>query len=121
MSKGLRYQEPIPVARTDAKKFLHSDNQNVVCETIISLALYDLDWRWVQAQCLQLIRNGNFDIKGVAATCLGHIARIHHQIDTDIVFPVLINLLDDPNVVGKAEDALDDIKTFTGQIPIKKM
>jgi hypothetical protein len=45
---------------------------------------------------------------------LGHLARIHGQLDLERVEPRLRELRADPEVAGSAEDALDDIERFMG-------
>jgi hypothetical protein len=52
------------------------------------------------------------DIRGLAVTCLGHLARIHGYIDREKVIPVLKLLLNDSEIVGRVEDALSDIKMY---------
>ena len=57
--------------------------------------------------------NDNPDISGLAAICLGHLARIHGQFEKDKVIPILRSRLNDTAIAGRIEDALDDIKMFT--------
>ncbi|MEU4874969.1 hypothetical protein [Streptomyces sp. NPDC021608] len=47
----------------------------------------------------------------LAVTCVGHIARLHGAIDARLVTRVR-DLLQDPVLGGRAEDALDDIASF---------
>ena len=51
-------------------------------------------------------------VTGLAVTSLGHIARIHRQLDLDKVLPVLEKLRSDPEIGGRVEDALDDIRKY---------
>jgi hypothetical protein len=90
---------------------LTSVNPSVVTEALLDITFNISDWEWVQNQCLRLISNPNEDIRGLALTCLGHIARIHAAIDKSKVFPVLRQIVSqDAAVAGRAEDALDDIE-----------
>ena len=50
-----------------------------ICQALVSIAFYEQDWPWVQEQCLVLLSNKASAIRGLAATCLGHIARMHGQ------------------------------------------
>ncbi|MET9966764.1 hypothetical protein ABZZ80_12825 [Streptomyces sp. NPDC006356] len=50
-------------------------------------------------------------VRALAVTCVGHVARIHGEIGPDLVARVR-GLLQDPGVGGRAEDALDDIASF---------
>lgn len=51
-------------------------------------------------------------VRRIAATCFGHLARIHHQLDLEAVLQRLTELKDDPLVKSSAEDALDDIRFY---------
>ncbi len=48
----------------------------------------------------------------VAATSIGHLARLHGLLDLDVIVPLLQELLHDPEIGGLAEDALADIRMF---------
>jgi hypothetical protein len=48
----------------------------------------------------------------VAATCLGHLAIIHRQLDIELVLPRLAEMKSDAQVAARVEDALEDIKFF---------
>lgn len=80
--------------------------------TLVRLAFHDSDWRWVQSRCLEYSGHPDADVRGAAVTCLGHIARIHRQLDLDEVLPVLERLHRDPDLFGHAEDSLNDIEHF---------
>lgn len=49
---------------------------------------------------------------GLAATCLGHIARVHGRLDEDKVVVALRERLSDKEIVGRVVDALEDIEMF---------
>jgi hypothetical protein len=80
----------------------------------VRVASHDSDWRCVQEHCLRLTAAVDPAVRRVAATCLGHLARIHGQLDLERVGPRLRDLRADPEVSGSAEDALDDIQRFMG-------
>jgi hypothetical protein len=52
------------------------------------------------------------EVRGLAMTCLGHIARIHKAIDLDKVMPVLTKQLSDSEIRGQVEDAIEDINHY---------
>ncbi|MEQ4616655.1 MAG: hypothetical protein ABN482_01245 [Corticimicrobacter sp.] len=85
---------------------------NEICERIVYIAFYCPDWRWAQDYCLILLDYNSKDVKGVAATCLGHVARIHRRLDKDRVLNVLREHLSDLDISGQVEDAIDDIEIF---------
>jgi hypothetical protein len=53
-------------------------------------------------------------VRGIAATCVCHVARLHRDLDTATIVPLLERLKDDPSTSGKAQDALDDIGVYIG-------
>ncbi|MFI1239119.1 hypothetical protein [Nocardia salmonicida] len=107
------YQSLGPIDRDESITLLASDESRIVSETILRLALHDADGAWVTDRALALLDNADTDVRASAATALGHIARIHREIDRDRVVPALRRLLDSPETAGRADDALDDIEVFT--------
>lgn|SRR5574341_993735 len=112
----MKYERIKPINKARAKKLLAGDNPDEICRALVSVAMFEDDRRWSQAQCLKFARSDNSFVRGVAATALAHIARIHGTIDEDEVLPVLRELLHDkdPETRGKAQDALSDFSTFLG-------
>jgi HEAT repeat len=110
--RELRYQEPEPIERVDAERIFLTGTPEEICDALIGVTFHDPDWRWVQEHCLEFLNHENADVRRLAATCLGHIARIHRQLDRDVVVPALKRLEADPEVAGTASDALDDIRMF---------
>ena len=111
-----RYEQIEPIGKVQARKLLAADDREAICRTLVSVAMFESDRRWAQDQCLKFAKHSDSFVRGVAATCLGHLARIHGVIDEDEVVPVVRELLRDrdPKTRGKAHDALDDFSTFLG-------
>jgi hypothetical protein len=107
------YKAPQPMDRTEAERIFAGNDEFQICNALVSITFYDPDWKWVQALCLRFLETPGTSkgVRSLAATCLGHVARIHRTIDLDIVVPLLESLLDDPEM-GTAGDALDDIRVF---------
>jgi hypothetical protein len=116
MSKDLRYEEVPPVARAEAEAILSDPGAEAarICETLVSLAYHEPDWRLVQDLCLRFLQRPDPAVRGCAAVCLGHLARIHRTIDASRVLPALRALKHDAAVSGRVDDALSDIRMFTG-------
>jgi hypothetical protein len=108
----MQYKETLPISPEEAKENLESDDPTRINDALIRLTYHNSDWQWVQDQCLQLLNNSDSVVKGLAVSCLGHLARIHKTIDAAKVLPVLNSLLNDPDLGGRAEDAIDDIEMF---------
>ena len=93
---------------------LKSDDASLVTKTLLYITFHHPNDRWVQDICLLLLDNENADIKGLAITCLGHLARIHKRLDTKKVFAILEDKKDDEALKGRIEDAIEDITLFVG-------
>ena len=106
------YREADPIARQDAELAFSSGDIGEMCHTLVQIAFHDPDWRWVQAKCLDFGRDHRHELRCIAATCIGHLARIHGVLDMDLVSPLLHELLKDPKASGCAQDALEDLEMF---------
>ncbi|QIS13447.1 hydantoinase B/oxoprolinase family protein [Nocardia arthritidis] len=106
------YQRLDPIDRGDAEAILASSDPHLIAEAILRSALHDPDGVWVTERALELLESRDIDVRAIAATALGHIARIHRVIDRERVIPALRRLMDNPETVGQAEDTLDDIEIF---------
>ncbi|MFI5716482.1 hypothetical protein [Nocardia sp. NPDC051750] len=107
----MKYQELHPIDREEALAMLEAGDIRSVSQAILRLALHDPDDHWVTEQALNLLNSPEVGIRVVAATALGHTARIHRKVDERVV-PALQQMLTDPETSGRAQDALDDIEMF---------
>ncbi|MDF3055570.1 MAG: hypothetical protein K0Q74_1477 [Gammaproteobacteria bacterium] len=106
------YKNPLPISKKEAEKIFSIGSNDQICNALLAITLYDKDWRWAQMHCLHFLNHVDSDISGLAATCLGHIARIHHKLDQKLVINALKNRLSDIKISGRVQDALDDIEIF---------
>jgi hypothetical protein len=65
----------------------------------------------VETLIVTSLRHDDPWVRGVAALAAGHVAQIHGTLSENIV-PLIESLLGDGRTSGKAQDALDDIRTF---------
>ncbi|AVT41816.1 hypothetical protein C6W10_25605 [Plantactinospora sp. BB1] len=80
---------------------------------MVGCALYgDGDWRQSQQLYLALLDHDDHQVQALAATCLGHLARVHRRLDEDRVVVALRQARRRPHVRGTATDALEDIELF---------
>ena len=107
------YREPPQLLLEDAKKALVSGDLDQTLNALLSITLYGEDWKFAQDKCLEFLEHKDLNISCLAATCLGHIARIHGKIERKKVVAALRNHLDNPALCGIIQDALDDIEMFT--------
>lgn len=108
----MQYKEIPRLKREEVVTRLQGDNVDAKVEAILSAALYDGDYHWVQTQCIQLMNSNNANLQHATVTAIGHVARIHKTIDKASVIPELEKLHANPPLKGTIEDTLDDIKMF---------
>ncbi len=108
----MRYVEPEVLTKEEAEKRLECGDAHCVRETLVSIALNEPDGDWAQQRCVFFAKSQEPTIRAVAATCLGHLARIHKRLDLAVVRPLLEGLLSDPVAGPAAETALEDIEWF---------
>lgn len=106
----MRYHEVIERSHDEIEILLKDKNSEKVTDALLSAAYYDPDWLWVQNQCLFFLNHADSNVRVVAATCLGHVARIHKKLDLEIVLSALVPLKHDPQIGPYVQDALDDIR-----------
>lgn len=111
----MKYQEPTPLSRDKAEALLGSGDPATICETLVSIAFFDPDLDWAQKKCLDFTWHSDTSVRCVAATCIGHLARIHGDVDLDLVLPRLKAMHSDPETAGYAETALSDIRMFVSR------
>lgn len=108
-----RYEDPPPASADQVAAALAA---HASCEQLSGLlvgaALNDPDWRGVQDLCLAWTQEGHEGLAPLAITCLGHLARLHGDLDLDRVLPVLAQAKAEAGLRRHVEDALDDIHMF---------
>jgi len=61
---------------------------------------------------MEYLENDDLVLRGLAVTCLGHVARIHEKLDKEKVIPALEKHIDDNRLRCRFFDAFDDIGMF---------
>jgi len=100
------------MSRRELETLFETGNTSAICDALLSAAYYDPDWRWVQGVCLRFLDHADLGVRSNAAICLGHIARIHRNLDLDVVLPKLLALKADVELAHWVDDALEDIRFF---------
>jgi hypothetical protein len=106
MSEVMEYNKQV------AEKAFGSQQPEAICHALVAIAFCEPDWKWVQDRCLYFLQNKDPVISGLAATCLGHVARIHQKLEREKVITALRSRLEDAEITGRVEDALNDIDMF---------
>ena len=110
------YEELNPIERAEALLDIDSGDRDRVCTALTRLALHDPDPEWLEGLLMANLGNPDPWVRGVAALCLGHVARIHGRLDLDTVIPSLERLLEDPETEGYASNAMSDIRMFVPSV-----
>lgn len=109
----MKYAElPQSPTKAEALAILSGSDPVRISETLLALAHHESDWAWVEAQCVAALLHSDAGVRAIAATSLGHLARIHRTLHLEKTLPPLRSLLDDPRTAGSAEGALSDIAQF---------
>lgn len=94
-------------------KLLRSTDEEVVSQALLYMTFNIQDADWIQNTCLEFIStNENDSMRGLAITCLGHVARIHGKINEEHTVPALMLYLENESLSERAQNALDDIEIF---------
>lgn len=83
-------------------------------QAMLALVRHDPEREQLQRVLLDVTRGADRDLAQLAVTCLGHVGRIDREVLPGVV-PRLQELLGDPELGGRAEDALGDIDFFAGR------
>ncbi len=117
----MRYKEPDQLNKELAEVELQSGDPYRIREALVALSLNEPDGEWAQEVCLTFAASSDASIRAIAATCLGHLARIHRALDLNKVVPVLKNMMQDAEIAGYVETALDDIKMFMDRRTVERI
>lgn len=110
---GLLYQDP-SMSHEEATRLLASDIETNVIAALVSIGLNEQDRTWAQNTCLKYLASETESIAASAIKALGHIARRHGDLDTNVVLPALDSVkYKFSSLEGVVMDTLDDIDAFT--------
>ncbi|HET7459990.1 MAG TPA: hypothetical protein VFJ82_02035 [Longimicrobium sp.] len=101
-----------PITRVQAEKMFASGDSRQILRAVLRLSLHGPDFAYAERKALELCAHPDVWVRRNAATALGHVSRVHGSVDVDAVMHALVALLDDPEVFGEADDALDDVEHY---------
>lgn len=89
---------------------------HAICNTLVDMTFdSQTDYQWLERRCADLMQNyPKTPVRSLAATCLGHIARITGSLSEETV-AILRRHVNDESLDGTAGDALDDWSMFVGR------
>ncbi|WP_143261546.1 hypothetical protein [Allokutzneria sp. NRRL B-24872] len=89
-----------------------SSEVEAATDALLGITYNDPDRVYVESILLKCLSvECDRQVRSLAVTCIGHVARIYRSVGRDVLRK-LDELLDDPDLSGVAEDALDDVKSF---------
>lgn len=107
------FHNPPSATPTDVRSALEREDIGAALSAMVGCALYgDGDWRESQDLYLVLLDHEDHQVQSLAATCLGHLARVYGRLDEDRVVAALRKARVRPHVRGTAANALEDIELF---------
>nr|WP_193599512.1 hypothetical protein [Micromonospora purpureochromogenes] len=107
------FHKPPSSTPAEVHAALDRGDLSAALEAMVGTALYgEGDWRELQELHLQLLGHEDHQVSALAATCLGHLARVYRQLDERRVVAALREARSLPHITGTADNALDDIRLF---------
>jgi hypothetical protein len=108
----MHYDNTNPISQDEARRARDEGSDDELCDALISVVLNANNREWVEEFCVSCACHPSANVRGLVATCIGHIARIHRQLDIPRITLILRMLSQDPGITGRVQDAIDDIWTF---------
>jgi hypothetical protein len=110
----MEYRELPEASREHLERHLADREDAKAVQALLALALSDPDGAWVQRRALPLTEHPARSVRAAAALALGHTARLHPELSSAATVTALQALEKrDPELAGRVEDALDDVRTFS--------
>ena len=112
----MKYVAIQPISKDEfdrrSKQFEH--DSRFLIDSLLGLAEGEEDWKLVQDTLLEYVTDERDDVVAIALKCLGHTARIHGQLDVNLVRPIVLSFTKSgqKNVRASAIDTLDDMEMF---------
>jgi len=111
MTEG-RYEQPAEATVDDVRAALDRGDSAEASSALVGASLGGADPEEVERLCRELLGGSDRAVAGVAATCLGHLARLAGSLGEESLDALRAHL-SDPDIGGRVDDALDDVETFT--------
>ena len=108
----MKYEHVGDLAKEDIRRMLSSSCIEDICKALVSMALYNLDWKESQDVCLKFLDYNNDNVKSAAITGLCHIARIHRKLEKEKVLNALEAQRINRALNGHLDDAIADIEMY---------
>ncbi len=107
-----KYVEPTFIDKSEFEKVLEFGSVESRCDAIVRAVYFISDYDWLLAKYTELLNGSDIQVRGVTATCIGHIARLNETADKNQLLKILMPLEYDKDIAGLVEDAIEDINVF---------
>jgi hypothetical protein len=108
----LQYRDPERVALQEAIEVFRTRRVDETVRTLLGMSLNGQNLDFVLSWCLFFLGHVDDRLAGAAAVSIGHLARVHRHMNTDVVIPALEMVRDEGRIAGQVGDALEDISLF---------
>jgi hypothetical protein len=110
----LRYAHAVAVSVDRAEAAFAGDDDDAIAEALIGCALdATVDRPWLETSIEKLANHKAVSVRRVAATALGHVARVHGSVNRALADRILGELRKDASTRGAANDAAEDVERFS--------
>ena len=111
----MKYEDVGAITKNQARVAFESQDPHQIVQAMLSATYHESDWEWIQDWCLRFLESTTPDLRNTAIACLGHLARIHTTINKAKVLKALRSHLNDQELRGRIEDAIEDIEMYAGR------
>jgi hypothetical protein len=108
----MRYEEIPVLARDEIERDLATHDSTKITIALLSGALYSDDREWIEKYCLEFLQKDDRNLKYAAIVSLGHLVRLHGNLDLSLVLPLLVDVEMDPQLAGDVSLLRSEIRTF---------
>ncbi len=106
------YVAPKNVTKNEFLKIIRAGISDQICEALVDSVNSLDDWQWLLNQYVSLLEHSEFVVRRTTLICIGHLARLNPEADKIRFRKVLTPLLDDSELRGTVENAIDDVEMF---------
>lgn len=107
----MKYEAPKPISKQAVLEALGGCDE-VASEALVRAAITIDDRIWVESTLLRALSDQRLEVRRAAILGFGHLARTHRQLTLEMILPLLKQYVEDTDLGGTVEDALEDIAMF---------
>jgi len=111
---SLKYTSPSEVSKEEFEAILVEDSAvPELCQAIVNAVHSIDDSDWLLTRFRPLLKHNDEQVRGVTVTCLGHIARLDPNFESEQLMSILRPLKSEEALAGLVDDAMDDVLRFS--------